>query len=55
MRAQYVYQPAPDYYHNDTASGTIVGGALGAVTGAIIGGKKHGGQDAAHWRRRRAR
>lgn len=44
--AQYVYQPAPDYYHNDTASGTIVGGALGAVTGAIVGGKKHGGQDA---------
>lgn len=44
--AQYVYQPAPDYYHNDTASGTIVGGALGAVTGAVIGGKKHGGQDA---------
>ena len=28
--AQYVYQPAPDYYHNDTASGTIVGGAMGA-------------------------
>lgn len=44
--AQYVYQPAPDYYHNDTASGTIVGGALGAVTGAVIGGKHHGGQDA---------
>lgn len=46
VAAQYVYQPAPDYYHNDTASGTIVGGALGAVTGAVIGGRKHGGQDA---------
>ncbi len=44
--AQYVYQPAPDYYHNDTASGTFLGGAMGAITGAIIGGKHHGGQDA---------
>jgi hypothetical protein len=44
--AQYVYQPAPDYYHNDTASGTILGGAMGAITGAVIGGKRHGGQDA---------
>jgi outer membrane lipoprotein SlyB len=44
--AQYIYQPAPDYYHNDTASGTVLGGAMGAITGAIIGGKKHGGQDA---------
>ena len=44
--AQYVYQPAPDYYRNDTASGTIVGGALGAITGAVIGGKRHGGQNA---------
>jgi hypothetical protein len=42
----YVYQPAPDYYHNDTASGTFLGGAMGAITGAIIGGKKHAGQDA---------
>ena len=23
----YYYQPAPDYYHNDTASGTFLGGA----------------------------
>ncbi len=46
VAAQYIYQPAPDYYHNDTASGTILGGAMGAITGAIIGGKKHGGQDA---------
>ena len=44
--AQYYYQPAPDYYHNDTASGTFLGGAMGAITGAVIGGKKHGGQDA---------
>jgi hypothetical protein len=43
--AQYTYQPGPDYYHNDTASDTIVGGALGAVTGAIVGGK-HKGVDA---------
>jgi hypothetical protein len=42
----YYYQPAPDYYHNDTASGTILGGAFGAITGAIIGGKHHAGQDA---------
>lgn len=44
--AQYYYQPAPDYYRNDTASGTIVGGAFGAVTGAIIGGKKDRGEGA---------
>jgi hypothetical protein len=44
--AQYIYEPAPDYYHNDTASGTFLGGAMGAITGAIIGGHKHGGQDA---------
>jgi hypothetical protein len=42
----YVYQPPPDYYQNDTAAGTVVGGAMGAITGALIGGKKHGGQDA---------
>lgn len=39
----YYYQPAPDYYHNDTAAGTVTGGALGAVTGAIIGGRKNRG------------
>src|SRR5262249_27020612 len=44
--AQYVYQPAPDYYQNDTAAGTVVGGAMGAITGALIGGKHHAGQDA---------
>jgi hypothetical protein len=42
----YYYQPAPDYYHNDTASGTIVGGALGAVTGAVVGGRKNRGEGA---------
>src|SRR4051812_47677925 len=42
----YIYQPAPDYYHNDTASGTFLGGAMGAITGAIIGGRHHAGQDA---------
>jgi outer membrane lipoprotein SlyB len=43
---QYYYQPAPDYYHNDTASGTFMGGALGAVSGAIIGGRKDRGEGA---------
>jgi hypothetical protein len=43
---QYHYQPPPDYYHNDTASGTVLGGAFGAVTGAIIGGKKDRGEGA---------
>jgi hypothetical protein len=42
----YYYQPAPDYYHNDTASGTVLGGVMGAITGAVIGGKHHAGQDA---------
>src|SRR3954466_8819926 len=42
----YYYQPAPDYYHNDTASGTFLGGAMGAITGAIIGVNPHAGQDA---------
>ncbi len=37
--AQYQYVPSRDYYHNDTAGGTVVGGALGAITGAIVGGK----------------
>jgi len=44
--AQYYYQPAPDYYHNDTATDTVVGGALGAVTGAVIGGRKDRGAGA---------
>jgi hypothetical protein len=44
--AQYYYQAPPSAYQNDTVGGTLVGGGLGAVTGAIIGGRKHGGQDA---------
>jgi hypothetical protein len=43
---QYYYQPSRDYYHNDTASGTVLGGAFGAVTGAIVGGKKDRGEGA---------
>jgi hypothetical protein len=39
--AQYYYQPAPDYYQNDTLGGTFVGGALGAITGAAVSGKKN--------------
>jgi hypothetical protein len=42
----YYYQPAPDYYHNDTAAGTVGGGMLGAITGAIVGGKKNRGEGA---------
>lgn len=42
----YYYQPSPDYYHNDTVSDTFLGGAMGAITGAIIGGRKHAGPDA---------
>jgi hypothetical protein len=43
---QYYYQPSPDYYQNDTAAGTVVGGAFGAVTGAIVGGRKDRGEGA---------
>ncbi|MEM9657807.1 MAG: glycine zipper domain-containing protein [Planctomycetota bacterium] len=46
VNAQYRYVPAPDYYRNDTAEGTVVGGAFGALTGAIIGGKKDRGEGA---------
>lgn len=38
---QYYYQPPPSYYHNDTREGTIGGAGLGAVAGALIGGKKN--------------
>lgn len=44
--AQYRYVPSYDYYRNDTVEGTVVGGAFGAVTGAIIGGKKDRGEGA---------
>ena len=39
--AQYYYQPAPSYYQNDTAGGAVVGGALGAITGAAVSGRKN--------------
>ncbi len=45
-QAQYHYLPAPDYYRNDTAEGTIGGGAFGAVIGALLGGKKKRGEGA---------
>ncbi|QDT69647.1 hypothetical protein MalM25_25860 [Planctomycetes bacterium MalM25] len=38
--AQYTYAPPRDYYRNDTAEGTITGGALGAIAGALIGGSE---------------
>lgn len=38
---QYYYQPSQNYYRNDTREGTVVGGGLGALTGALIGGKKN--------------
>lgn len=43
---QYQYQPAPDYYRNNAAEGTVVGGGLGAMTGAIIGGRSNRGEGA---------
>ncbi|TWT99763.1 hypothetical protein Pla108_07060 [Botrimarina colliarenosi] len=38
--AQYSYAPPRDYYRNDTAEGTVTGGAFGAIAGALIGGGK---------------
>ncbi len=43
---QYYYQPPPSYYQNDTATGTVAGGAFGAITGAIVGGRSHRGEGA---------
>jgi hypothetical protein len=43
---QYYYQPAPSYYQNDTLGGTVAGGAIGAVSGALIGGRSHRGEGA---------
>ena len=45
--AQYTYAPSQDYYRNDTAQGTVVGGGLGAITGALIGGGKGKGGEGA--------
>lgn len=36
----------PDGSQNNTAGGALIGGAMGAITGAAIGGRSHGGQDA---------
>ena len=36
----------PDGSVNNTGSGALIGGAIGAITGAAIGGSHHGGQDA---------
>jgi uncharacterized protein YcfJ len=36
----------PDGTQNNTGTGALVGGAMGALTGAAIGGRNHGGQDA---------
>ncbi|MEN0111626.1 MAG: glycine zipper domain-containing protein [Planctomycetota bacterium] len=36
----YGYAPTRGYYRNDTAEGTIKGGALGAIAGALIGGSE---------------
>ena len=36
----------PDGSNNNTGSGALIGGAMGALTGAAIGGRNHGGQDA---------
>jgi uncharacterized protein YcfJ len=45
-RGQYIYQPPPSYYQNDQVTGTVAGGAFGAVTGAILGGRKDRGEGA---------
>jgi len=36
----------PDGTQNNTGTGALVGGAAGALTGAAIGGRRHGGEDA---------
>jgi outer membrane lipoprotein SlyB len=36
----------PDGTQNNTASGALIGGAVGALTGAAIGGHHHAGEDA---------
>lgn len=44
--AQYAYVPAPDYYRNNTLEGTVAGGAVGAITGALLGGRHDRGAGA---------
>ena len=36
----------PDGTQNNTGTGAVIGGAVGALTGAAIGGPRHGGVDA---------
>ena len=36
----------PDGTQNNTGSGALIGGAMGAITGAAIGGPRHGGEGA---------
>ena len=36
----------PNGTQNNTGSGALIGGALGAITGAAIGGPRHGGEGA---------
>jgi outer membrane lipoprotein SlyB len=36
----------PDGSQNNTGTGALIGGAFGALTGAAIGGHRHGGEDA---------
>lgn len=36
----------PDGSQNNTASGALIGGGIGALSGAAIGGSRHGGPDA---------
>jgi hypothetical protein len=45
-QGQYYYAPPPSYYQNDTLGGTVMGGGFGAITGAVIGGKKNRGEGA---------
>src|ERR1017187_3871841 len=36
----------PNGQQNNTGTGALIGGALGAITGAAIGGPRHGGEGA---------
>ncbi len=36
----------PDGTQNNTGSGALIGGIMGAITGSAIGGRSHGGPDA---------
>jgi outer membrane lipoprotein SlyB len=36
----------PNGTQNNTGSGALIGGAMGAITGAAIGGSRHGGENA---------